>query len=61
MGAPPGIWTFLSSLGESGFFSSLLGLFLPRSAPELTAGGSILGGWAEKVLKRFARQAVLYQ
>jgi len=24
MGAPPGLWTFLSSLGESGFFSSLL-------------------------------------
>ena len=22
--APPGIWTFLSSLGESGFFGSLL-------------------------------------
>jgi len=24
-GAPPGIWTFLSSLGNNGFFSNLLG------------------------------------
>jgi len=27
--APPGTWTFLSSLGKTGFFSSLL---IPRSA-----------------------------
>jgi len=26
MGAPPCIWTFLSSLGESGFFNFLLAL-----------------------------------
>jgi hypothetical protein len=49
--APSGIWTFLSSLGESGFFSSLLGA-VPRDSQPFVRAQKLRAARAEAPERR---------